>query len=164
MASTRLAVFGGKKDLTWTPRTPSKPLSMVVETICFGAVSLLRGWHNYTGSRERWMGPSTGKSCAKSSLPQPGHGRWIMDVCSSMAMTQKHTKKATKEWFKNKHIKVMEWPSQSPNLNPLDNLLRKPRICVAQRQHSNIENFQRICKEWAKIPSGICKNLVINYR
>ena len=26
----------------------------------------------------------------------------------------KHMAKATKEWLKNKHIKVLEWPSQSP--------------------------------------------------
>ncbi len=28
----------------------------------------------------------------------------------------KHTTKATKEWLKKKHIKVLEWPSQSPDL------------------------------------------------
>ena len=27
----------------------------------------------------------------------------------------KHTAKATKEWLKKKHIKVLEWPSQSPD-------------------------------------------------
>ncbi len=26
----------------------------------------------------------------------------------------KHTAKATKEWLKKKHIKVLEWPTQSP--------------------------------------------------
>ena len=31
----------------------------------------------------------------------------------------KHTAKATKEWLKKKHIKVLEWPSQSPDLNDL---------------------------------------------
>ena len=34
----------------------------------------------------------------------------------------KHTAKATKEWLKKKHIKVLEWRSQSPDLIPIENL------------------------------------------
>ncbi|CAJ0957790.1 unnamed protein product [Ranitomeya imitator] len=31
----------------------------------------------------------------------------------------KHTARATKEWLRKKHFKVLEWPSQSPDLNPI---------------------------------------------
>ena len=31
----------------------------------------------------------------------------------------KHTAKATLEWLHNKNVKVFEWPSQSPDLNPI---------------------------------------------
>ena len=34
----------------------------------------------------------------------------------------KHTAMATKKWLKKKHIKVLEWPNQSPDLNPIENL------------------------------------------
>ena len=32
----------------------------------------------------------------------------------------KHTARATKEWLRKKHLKVLEWPRQSPDLNPIE--------------------------------------------
>lgn len=76
----------------------------------------------------------------------------------------KHTAKATKEWLKKNHIKVMEWPSQSPDLNPIENLWRELKVRVAKRLPTNLNDLERICKEeWAKIPPDMCANLVVNY-
>ncbi len=156
LASTQLALFGGGGMLPMTPRTPSPLSNMEVETLCFGGVFLLREQDNCTASKGRWTGPYTVR--VKAMKMDRG---WVFQHDND----PKHTAKATKEWLKKKHIKVLEWPSQSPDLHPIENLWRELKVRVAKHQPRNLNDLERICKEeWDKIPPEMYANLVANYK
>ena len=76
----------------------------------------------------------------------------------------KHTAKATLEWFKGKHLNVLEWSSQSPDLNPIENLWSDLKIAVHKRKPSNMKELEQFClEEWAKIPVARCGKLIETY-
>ena len=58
----------------------------------------------------------------------------------------KHTAKATLEWLQNKKVQVLEWPSQSPDLNAIENLWKDLKIAVYRHSPSNLTELENICK------------------
>ena len=76
----------------------------------------------------------------------------------------KHTAKATLEWFKGKHVNVLECSSQSPDLNPIENLWSDLKIAVHKSKPFNLKDLEQFCKEeWAKIPVVRCDELIETY-
>ena len=57
----------------------------------------------------------------------------------------KHTAKTTLEWFKGKHLNVLDWPSQSPDVNPIENMWYDLMIAVHQQNPSNLKEMEQFC-------------------
>jgi hypothetical protein len=76
----------------------------------------------------------------------------------------KHTAKTTQEWLRDKSLNVLEWPSQSLDLNPIKPLWRDMKIAVQQRSRSKLTELESICREeWKKPLKYRCANLVASY-
>lgn len=76
----------------------------------------------------------------------------------------KHTANLTKEWFIKKKINVLPWPSQSPDLNPIENLWGTLKKQVHERNPTNIGELKEFCiEEWKKIPPSACEGLISSY-
>jgi len=73
----------------------------------------------------------------------------------------KHTADIVQDYFEKKDINVLDWPSQSPDLNPIEHLwdylkseLRKLRLTSIR------EMEQKVMEIWNNIPTEVCFKLV----
>ena len=73
----------------------------------------------------------------------------------------KHTSSDVKAYLKSKKIHVLDWPSQSPDLNPIEHLWDVlQRRCEGRFASNDKEKFQQLAEEWSNIPADVLNNLI----
>lgn len=73
----------------------------------------------------------------------------------------KHTSKVVTEWLQSNEVRVLKWPAQSPDLNPIENLWeivdRKIRV---QNYTRKDDLANAVVSEWEKIPMETIDSLI----
>jgi len=76
-------------------------------------------------------------------------------------MDPKHCSNSTNTLLQKKSWKILQWPSLSPDLIPIENIWWDLKKVVAAHKPKNITKLEAIAhEEWDKIPQKRCQNLV----
>ena len=72
-----------------------------------------------------------------------------------------HTAKSVKSWLQKKKIKLLDWPGNSPDLNPIENLWELLKRRVVRRVPKNMQDLTFWIKyTWCReITPDLCRKL-----
>lgn len=96
----------------------------------------------------------------------PSLRKWRKQVRSVTFMQDndpKHKSKKTMDFLKTKKFKILDWPPQSPDINPIENLwsIVKRRVYGYETNARNMnELWDRVGEIWTAITKEECENLV----
>ncbi len=72
-----------------------------------------------------------------------------------------HTAKGTKSWFNDHGVIVLDWPANSPDLNPIDNLWAIIKRKMRDTRPNNADDLKAAIKAtWASITREQCHRLI----
>jgi len=75
----------------------------------------------------------------------------------------KHTSQRATQWFSDNNIQVLQWPAQSPDLNPIEHLWHHLKSKLQQYETPSKgvhELWERVEKEWNKISPEEFRTLI----
>lgn len=86
-------------------------------------------------------------------------GNWIFQQDNAAI----HTSREAKEWFRVNNVDVLEWPSRSPDLNPIENLwgwLVRAVYRNGRQFRTRDELKEAIRESWNQIPLSLLQSLI----
>ena len=77
----------------------------------------------------------------------------------------RHTSGKAKRWKDDNDVNTISWPSQSPDLNPIENVWAILKANISNYKPTSTKHLIRIIKkEWKKLDGVLAENLVISMK
>ncbi|KAL0199114.1 hypothetical protein M9458_007654, partial [Cirrhinus mrigala] len=85
----------------------------------------------------------------------------VADFIFQQDLAPAHTAKSTKSWLNDHGVGVLDWPANSPDLNPIKNLWGIVKKKMRNKRPKNADELKATVKEtWASIPPQQCHRLI----
>ncbi len=149
------SVCGGNQVRSTKTSVSCLQSSMVVGVS--GAAWVLLALGSYSSLREAWMPICTVTYWSRAWSPP--FRDWV--AVFQHDNDPKYTSKMTTALLKKLRVKVMDWPSMSPDLNPIEHLWGILKLKMEESKVSSIHQLRDVVlEEWKRAPVTTCEALV----
>ncbi len=91
----------------------------------------------------------------------PSADKLVADFIFQQDLAPAHNAKCTKSWFNGHGVTVLDWPANSPDLNPIEKLWGIVKRKMRDTRPNNADELKATVKEtWASIPPQQCHKLI----